>query len=60
MHCLPRDNAEVAVAAQIPIAILGLFIFDSKWSVQNILSICVALLAGVIFVRAKQLAAAAA
>ena len=46
--------------AQIPIAILGLFIFDSKWSAQNVLSILVGLLAGVVFVRAKQLAASAA
>ena len=40
---------------QIPIAMLGLLFFDARWSPQNVASILVGLLAGVIFVRAKQL-----
>ena len=44
---------------QIPIAMLGLLFFDAKWSPQNLASILVGLLAGVVFVRAKQLEAPA-
>jgi hypothetical protein len=39
---------------------LGLLFFDAKWSPQNVASILVGLLAGVVFVRAKQLEAPAA
>ena len=39
---------------------LGLLFFDATWSPQNVASILVGLLAGVIFVRAKQLEATAA
>ena len=46
--------------AQIPIAIIGLVMFDSPWNVQHIASILVGLLAGVVFIRAKQRAAAVA
>ncbi len=43
------------VPAQIPIAILGLFMFGSPWNLPHIASILVGLLAGVVFIRAKQL-----
>ncbi len=43
------------VSTQIPIAILGLFIFNSPWNLPHIASILVGLLAGVVFIRAKQL-----
>lgn len=39
---------------KIPVAILGLVLFNVPWSPQNLLSILVGLGAGVIFVRAKQ------
>ena len=50
----PKFDA-VWCAVQIPIAMLGLLFFDARWSPQNVASILVGLLAGVIFVRAKQL-----
>lgn len=39
---------------KIPVAIIGLIVFNVPWSPQNLLSILVGLGAGVIFVRAKQ------
>lgn len=39
---------------KLPIAIFGLFIFDTAWDIKNIASIAVGLLAGIVFARAKQ------
>jgi GDP-mannose transporter len=42
---------------KIPIAVLGMLLFNAPMNMNNILSVSVGLLAGVIFVRAKALEA---
>ncbi len=39
---------------KLPIAMLGLLFFDASWDAKNLASVGVGLLAGVVFVRAKQ------
>jgi len=39
---------------KLPIAVLGLLFFDSSWDSKNLASISVGLIAGIVFVRAKQ------
>ncbi len=40
---------------KIPVALIGLVAFNVPWSSENLASILVGLLAGIIFVKAKQL-----
>jgi GDP-mannose transporter len=42
---------------KIPIAVLGMLLFNAPMNMNNILSVSVGLLAGVIFVRAKAMEA---
>lgn len=44
---------------KIPVALIGLVAFNVPWSSENLASILVGLLAGIIFVKAKQLPASA-
>ena len=39
---------------KIPLAVIGLVAFNAPWSIQNVASIGVGLIAGIVFVRAKQ------
>ena len=39
---------------KIPLAVIGLLGFNQPWSMPNVASIGVGLLAGIVFVRAKQ------
>lgn len=39
---------------KIPLAVIGLVAFNAPWSNQNVASIGVGLIAGIVFVRAKQ------
>ena len=39
---------------KIPLAVIGLVAFNAPWSWQNVASIAVGLVAGIVFVRAKQ------
>ena len=39
---------------KIPLAVIGLVAFNQPWSLPNVASIAVGLVAGIVFVRAKQ------
>ena len=38
---------------KIPVALIGLFAFNVPWNIQNLASVLVGLVAGIIFVKAK-------
>ena len=38
---------------KIPVALIGLFAFNVPWNLQNLASVMVGLVAGIIFVKAK-------
>ena len=39
---------------KIPVSIIGLFLFESTWSMSNLMSVLIGMGAGVMFVLAKQ------
>ena len=51
----PTTYGLVGSLNKIPVAVIGMVMFRTAYSTANIVSIGVGLLAGVLFVRAKQL-----
>ena len=49
----PTIYSLVGSLNKVPLAFIGLFAFNSPWSLQNMASITVGLFAGVVFVLAK-------
>lgn len=39
---------------KIPVSVIGLFLFESTWSLPNLCSVLLGLCSGVMFVMAKQ------
>ena len=50
---LPALRSLVGSLNKIPVAVVGLIAFDVPWNFQNLASIMVGLVAGIIFVKAK-------